>query len=80
MATTKPSSQRTVPDQVIGSGSNDQINKHNAPAEEFKILNTLIEVDEVLGNVRKLLDILRHCNNKMAERTKFFQELDSQEN
>ena len=69
--------------QLVRSCCNDQVSKFNELAEQFSILNSLIDIDEVLEQVRELNNILKHCSNKMskiAACTKFFAQLAGQEN
>ena len=87
MASAKPQPQplplKFTSAQLVKGDCDDQIGKYNELAEEFRTLNSLIDVDEVLENIRKLNGLLRQCNNKMAKMavcTKFFQELANQEN
>ena len=69
--------------QAGKAGCDDQLNNFNDLANEFKILNSLINVNEVLKNVRELKRPLTQCTSmstKMAICTKFFAGLDIQEN
>ena len=55
----QPHPQKIASAQLVKRDCNDQISKYNKLAEEFRTLNSLIDIDEVLENVRKLNDLLR---------------------
>ena len=76
----QPYPQKITSAQLIKADCDDQINKYNELAVEFGIINSLIDIDGVLENVRKLNGLLKQYNNKMVVCTKFFEELTNQEN